>query len=106
LIGDLRRRSEMTADAFEMDVPVRMTERFAGERARPPRRHGVPADSEAPCHDLRNFVAENSDNQKLFWTGVLFGVAGGAAVAFALDIMDLVWTRQQRRSPSGVTQSP
>src|SRR3954451_13051510 len=40
LIGDLRRRSEMTADAFEMDVPVRMTERFAGERARPPRRHG------------------------------------------------------------------
>jgi len=51
-------------------------------------------------------VAENSDNQKLFWTGVLFGVAGGAAVAFALDIMDLVWTRQQRRSPSGVTQSP
>jgi hypothetical protein len=52
-----------------------------------------------PGATFKNFVTQDSNDQRLFWAGLLFGVAGGALVACALEVIDLVMARQRRRPP-------
>lgn len=51
----------------------------------------------------QDLVAADDEQHRLFWSGILIGVAGGAVIAAVLELIDLVQEFSQRRK--GVTEA-